>query len=263
MANRADEIRRRHEERKKRRLFDHKNERPAMFHETGKDPDSLSAYQKYSGSGEKPDAGHPLIRKEWVVLRVMIAVVLFLIVGILFKNPAPVLDQARGFVKETFSNEFQFAMVSDWYQEQFGEPLALLPTTGQSNNEMKAGKTKKPEYVVPVSGTVKETFADTGKKGIMLQTVSDATVSAVKQGFVTYVGTDKGLGKTVIVELSDGGVAWYGKLDKVSVRMYDYVDKGQKIGTVTPSGDGDSGTFFFALKKDNAFINPLKVIHFE
>ncbi|HEX7064159.1 MAG TPA: M23 family metallopeptidase [Bacillales bacterium] len=260
MANRADEIRKRHQERKKRRLPDHtRKEKPAIFHES----DGDSTYPKYLGE-EKSEEGHPLIRKERIVLRVMIAVVLFLVVGILFKNPAPALDQARGFVRETFRNEFQFAMVSDWYQEQFGEPLALIPTPAEpQNNEMKAGKTKKPEYAMPVSGTVKETFADTGQKGIMLETVSGASVAAVKQGFVSYVGTDKGLGKTVIVQLPDGGEAWYGKLEEVSVRMYDYVDKGQKIGTVTPSGDGESGTFFFALKKENSFINPLTVIDFE
>ncbi|HET7578813.1 MAG TPA: M23 family peptidase, partial [Bacillales bacterium] len=178
MTNRADEIRKRHKERRKRRL------------QTEQFKDSSSDFQKserlrdeFPASRDSSSEGHPLVRKEGMILRVMFAAVLFLVVGILFKNPAPALDQARSFVKETFRNEFQFAMVSDWYKEKFGEPLALLPKGNDSDKEMKASKTKAPQYAVPVSGgTVTATFADTGQRGIMVETGSNATVEAVKQG---------------------------------------------------------------------------------
>ncbi|HET7578266.1 MAG TPA: M23 family metallopeptidase [Bacillales bacterium] len=265
MSNRADDIRRRHEERKrKRQSADSPGRNPGYY--KGSEGNQGNGVPAFRGTSDhhSSDEGHPLARKESILFRVMIAAILFLGVGIMFKNPSPAFDQARTFVKKTFHHEFQFALVSDWYQKQFGSAVALFPKSNDTN--MKAGKETGPNYSVPVSGTVvTENFKDTGQKGIMLETSSEkAAVRAVKRGFVTYIGKKKGIGKTVVIQLPDGtSEAWYGDLAAVNVQLYDYVERGEKIGKVTPSKDGDSGIFFFAMKKNNAFINPLKVIPFE
>lgn len=259
MSNRADEIRRRHKERKKNRI-------PAdyMNHQTedGNRREDPPLWQKnqYSSFTENRESHHPLIKKEVLLFRVMAAVLLFLAVGVIYKSSSPTFNTARSLVQSTFTREFQFAQVSHWYEKKFGEPLALIPNSG--SKKMKVDKNKQPGYAIPVNGTVTETFKDTGEKGILLETGSNAEVNAVKQGFVTFVGKKKGLGKTVVIQLQDGGEAWYGKLAKVDVGLYDYVQRGKKVGTVTPAKNGKSGQFFFALKKNNAFVNPLKVIPF-
>jgi len=260
VSNRADEIRRRHKERKKKRFSaDHMNHQT----EVGDRREDPPLWQKnqYHSFTENRENHHPLIKKEVLLFRVMAAVLLFLAVGVIYKSSSsPTFNAARNFVQSTFTREFQFAQVSHWYEKKFGEPLALIPNSG--SKKMIVDKNKQPGYAIPVNGTVTETFKDTGKKGILLETGSNAEVNAVKQGFVTFVGKKKGLGKTVVIQLQDGGEAWYGKLAKVDVGLYDYVQRGKKVGTVTPAKSGKSGQFFFALKKNNAFVNPLKVIPF-
>ncbi|UTW68949.1 hypothetical protein KHA80_17155 [Anaerobacillus sp. HL2] len=44
-----------------------------------------------------------------------------------FQNPQ--LEGARQFVETSFQEEFEFTAVANWYENQFGRPLALLPTT--------------------------------------------------------------------------------------------------------------------------------------
>lgn len=265
MKDRAEEIKRRHQERKKQRLHsDYLKNRPTYFQQQETRDDEVPVYLK-DPDDDRINQGHPLASKQRFILRVMVAAALFLGVGILFKNPTPAFDGARAFVKDTFHHEFQFALVSDWYKKKFGEPLALFPKPNDSKDEMKAGQAN-PGYAMPVSGTattVTKTFTDTGK-GIMVETgTSKAVVEAVKQGFVTSVGEKPGLGKTVVIQLPDGSEAWYGKLAKVDVKLYDTVEAKEKVGTVTAAKNGKSGTFFFALKKGDSFVNPLKVIHFE
>lgn len=259
MSNRADDIRRRHKERKKQMVQSSFHTDRQVYHSGGSGEGEDPTFY-HSLSEENPsEEHHPLLRKERVIFRLMAAAVLFLGVGVLFKNPSHALDQERAFVRNTFNHEFQFAMVSNWYQKQFGVPLALFPKS--NSNKMKASSQSSPGYAVPVNGTVTRNFSDTGQKGVLFQTSTKASVKAVKQGYVTYVGTKKGLGKTVIVQLPDGTEAWYGELANVDVKQYDFVSKGEKIGTVTPMKNGKSGKFFFALKKNHSFVNPLKVIH--
>lgn len=259
MSNRADEIRRRHQERKKNRpTSDYRKTQSG----TGKGLETPPLWQRepIHSSGKSVKKEQPLIKKEVFLFRLLAAAVLFLGVGVLYKSTSPSFDPARAFVQNTFKHDFQFAQVSSWYEKKFGEPLALIPN--QKSKQMKVNQKKNLGYVIPVNGTVTETFKDTGEKGILLETGSNAAVNAVKQGFVTFVGKKKGFGKTVVIQLQDGGEAWYGELAKVDVGLYDYVQRGKKVGTVTTSGNGKSGQFFFALKKNNAFVNPLKVIPF-
>lgn len=265
MKTQTADVRRRHQERKRqRKRSEYSQKKPVVYHESGERDDHLSVYHPRLEDSHNRGNNRGFVRKQWIVFRVMIAAVLFLAVGVMFKSPAPVLEDARGFVKNTFQNEFQFAMVGDWYQKQFGEPLALFPKL-KDKGETKVDTEESPNYAEPVSGTVTKDFADT-EKGITIQTKGKEPVKAVKQGMVNFVGTDTEhpeLGKIVKVGHPDGTESWYGKLENVNVKLYDFVKGKEKIGTVTPSKDGKSGTFYFALKKGDTFINPIQVISFD
>jgi stage IV sporulation protein FA len=45
--------------------------------------------------------------------------------------------------------------------------------------------------------------------------------------------------------------------------MYDFVNKGKEVGIVENSKKGDAGTFYFAIKKGDKFVDPSQVIQFE
>ncbi|HET7616593.1 MAG TPA: hypothetical protein VFK27_06475, partial [Bacillales bacterium] len=100
MANRADDIRKRHAERKKKRIHAQSGQKRPIVLRGNKENDAhgFPGRRKSTGSG----GDSPVIRKEGMIFRVMIAAILFLAVGILFKQPTPAFDGAKGFVKQTF-----------------------------------------------------------------------------------------------------------------------------------------------------------------
>lgn len=217
-------------------------------------------------------SNEPLFRKEWLMLQVLLAVCLFLIVGILFKDSSPRWDSARAFINQSMEKEFQFAAVLDWYEDQFGQPVALLPTTDKANNlELKeteyAGtgsqdESASPIYAVPAAGRVLEPFTK-DSQGIIVETGRDSSVEAINDGYVIEVGVKNDIGKTIIIQHSDGSETWYGNLDSINVKLYDFVESRTELGKVTNTEDGQAGTFYFAFKQGDNFIDPNQVISFE
>ena len=199
---------------------------------------------------------HPLFRKEVFLFKVLLSAILVLSVAILFKNaPAP-LNGARTAVAKVMQEEFQFAAVSKWYEDQFGKPLVFLSTS-----KKKQGAEQK-DYAVPASGKVMQDFQKNGQ-GVFVQTAADATVESVNEGVVIFAGKKDGLGNTVEIQHADGTESWYGNLNETSVKLYDYVSKKQKVGTVGSDTDHKNGKFYFAIKKNEKFIDPIQVISFD
>ena len=77
-----------------------------------------------------------------------------------------------------------------------------------------------------------------------------------------FAGTKEDNGKMVIVQHADGSESWYGELSEIFVKVYDQVEAGQALGIVKSTG-AETGEFYFALKKDERFIDPVQVIKFE
>lgn len=260
MSNRANEIR--------KRIAKRKREKHSFTPTTRKSvvPSYLANdEERFGGSGYAPfeggpgrEGGHPLFKKETFLFKILFSAVLFLSVGILYKNQSPQLENVREFVSSTMESEFQFAAVTEWYEEQFGSPLALLPVNQEKDNTEKAIPGK---FAVPAAGKVTETFESNGQ-GVTVETDSKI-VEAMNGGKVLEVATKGDLGKTVVIQHGDGTETWYGNLGTISVKLYDYVETGQEVGTVTdPEGD-EKGTFYFAIKQGETFIDPIQVIKFE
>lgn len=200
---------------------------------------------------------------DFFLFRAMAAVCLFLLIAILFKTSAPQLDGVKQFVHQSYQQELQFAAIANWYEDQFGRPLALVPINqqvaqGDPNEQLEMA------YALPATGVIRENFEENGR-GILIETGMDAEVEAVRGGYVIAVGEgeDKSLGKTVVVEHYDGTESLYGMLDKIEVNMYDHIKAGYKIGTVSTNEDAKKGIFYFALKKDENYIDPSEVLSFE
>lgn len=212
--------------------------------------DELVSYEAGPGEGE-----HPLFRKEVFFFKVLCSAILFLVIAILFKSQTPALEPAKGFVQKGFSQDFQFAAVGKWYEEKFGQPLALLP-------EQKVKEENNNDFSIPASGKILEHFEKNGQ-GIMIETDKSAPVEAVNEGWIMFAGVKEGLGKTVVIQHSDKTESWYGHLDAIEVTLYQFISKKQKIGTVGSGADEAKGEFYFAIKKGEAFIDPIQVIRFE
>lgn len=253
MNRRAQEIRKRIEKRRKERQhFGTTHQELWAITDEERYGQPVVTYDRYPFDEEK----HPIFNKETFILKMLLSACLVLVTAILFKNPSDSLEPARQFVKNTMEKEFQFAAVSKWYEKQFGEPLALIPTEKQT-------KTMPKQYAVPASGRVLESFKKNGQ-GVMVETASNAKVEAVNEGIVIFAGTKEKLGKTVIIQHADGSESWYGNLGTIAVKLYDFVETGKEVGTaMTNSHDQTKAVFYFAIKQGNHFIDPIQVISFE
>ncbi|WP_342715855.1 stage IV sporulation protein SpoIVFA [Bacillus paramycoides] len=200
---------------------------------------------------------HPLFRKEVFFFKVLLSAILVLSVAILYKNAPSSFDGAKAVTEKVMKEEFQFATVAKWYEKQFGKPLVFY-----SPNEKKEGTIQQKDYAIPASGKVMQGFQKNGQ-GVFVQTATNATVESVNEGLVVFAGKKEELGNTVQIQHADGTESWYANLNDMSVKLYDYVSKKQKIGTVNNDANNKNGKFYFAIKKNEKFIDPIQVISFD
>ncbi|MFZ3588321.1 peptidoglycan DD-metalloendopeptidase family protein [Bacillus sp. DJP31] len=263
MSQRADEIRKRiaNRQREKKQYSSHQSPRsenpvPNYF-ARDEERHGVAPFDSYEG-GLNTNS-HPLFKKEWLMFKILGAACLLLVVAIMYKDGSARLEPAREFVTKTMENDFQFAAVTTWYEGQFGKPLALLPVSLQKET----AETSK-QYAVPASGMkILENFEKNGQ-GIMVETASNSAVEAINGGYVNSIGQEDGIGGiTVKVQHSDGTESWYGNLGDTEVLLYQFIEKGTEIGKSSQASDGVNGTFYFAIKKDDSFIDPIQVINIE
>ncbi|MBP2240578.1 stage IV sporulation protein FA [Cytobacillus eiseniae] len=260
MKTRADEIRKRVARRKRERERMTKNINHTL---SWAEDEERYGYDKMTTYDGKSDEGsHPLFRKEWFLFKLLASACLFLIIAIMFKNEASSFDQARSFVRTAMEKDFQFVAVSNWYEEQFGKPLALLPVKNEKNEDEKNGNTPSTMYALPASAKILEEFDKNGQR-ITIETEKDAAVEAMSEGLVTFAGKKEGFGKTVIIKHADNSESWYGNLADIRVKFMDYINKGEEVGVSTDTEDGNNGLFYFAIKKDDDFIDPIQVMPFD
>ncbi|MDR7073655.1 M23 family metallopeptidase [Fictibacillus barbaricus] len=213
-------------------------------------------------SRDQPEKSHPLFNRHALIMQVMFSIILFLIVGIIFKNNGEQTAKAQSYIRHVYEDEFHFAAAKDWYEKQFGKPLALLPKDkllkGTDKEEVRE------VFASPANGKVYETFKANGK-GIWVKTGKDEAVETAKDGYIIFAGKKEGLGYTVVIQHSDEQESWYGDLKEIdkSIKLYNYVDSGTLLGKVSDYEGGKAGKFYFALKKDKSFIDPSKVVPFD
>lgn len=261
--SRADEIRQRIARRRKNMGRSESIPEPESLFPLPAEEEKYGFDQIISFEGDVKDEGvHPLFRKEVFFFKILASACLFLVIAILFRNHSAALEPTRNLVKKTMDTEFQFAAVTNWYEKKFGKPLALLPFN-EKKRENNINTASSPQYAIPASGRVLENFQKNGQ-GVMIETTKATQVKAMNEGIVRFSGVKEGLGKTVIIQHSDQTESWYGNLEKVNVNLYEYIEKGKEIGTVSPSSANQTkGEFYFAIKKGDHFIDPIQVIRLE
>ncbi|RKQ37910.1 peptidoglycan DD-metalloendopeptidase family protein [Oceanobacillus halophilus] len=187
------------------------------------------------------------------VLKGMLSVMLFLGVALLHQSNSEILSEPKAWTSNALTEDFPFAQVHQWYQETFGNPLAFSPEYTTTNNVSDA-------LALPVNGSIAESFQSNGK-GIMITPGEATDVSTLSEGIVIFAGNDKETNKTVVVQHADGTTSSYGYLSDINVHLYQFVVNNQPIGTFHPTVDNED--FYFAIEKDNEFIDPVQVIQVD
>jgi stage IV sporulation protein FA len=201
--------------------------------------------------------GKKIMNHSTFLFRSLLSAVIVLGLAIILKSNSPIASEVRTGLSKVYNSEFQFASIQKWYEDRFGSPIAFLP---QLNNKKETVDSV--DYGVPATGKVLQSFKTDGQ-GILIQTELNQKVEAIDGGNVIFVGEKDDLGQTVIVQHADGSESWYGKLSSTNVKYMERVDSKKVLGTVTPDEDGSFGTYYFAIKMGEKFIDPKKVISFE
>lgn len=262
MSHRADEIRKRIEKRKRERGLSetYTTSKKTSLHLSDEERYGVYSPPTFEGVPDKGKGGHPLFRAEVFMFKILLSAIIVLVTAIIFKNGSPIFDQPKSAISYSLEEEFQFAAVSTWYRDQFGEPLALFEAKSETSPETESSVNEIAEFAVPATGKVLESFEDS-EQGIMVET-DQPSVKAMNEGIIVEAGEKADTGLTIVLQHGDGTKSWYGNLEKIDVTLYDFVKKGKELGK-TKLSENQKGTYYFAIKKGDNFIDPIQVIQFE
>lgn len=139
------------------------------------------------------------------------------------------------FYKEVYEKNFSFATINSLYKKYVGQSLLFdtfeKTTTSVFSNKLEYSESNK--------------YLD----GVKLTVHNNYLVPALDSGLIIFIGEKEGYGKTVIVQQANGIDVWYSNIDNITVKLYDYIDKGSLIGEVKED------YFYLVFKKDGGAIN--------
>ncbi len=104
--------------------------------------------------------------------------------------------------------------------------------------------------------TGKKTFHD----GVDIAGKAGEKVVAVGSGIVTFSGTKTGYGKVVKIHHGNGFVTIYGHNSKLTVKVGDYVTKGQQIAEVGSTGRSTGPHLHFEVQLNGKTVDPTKYL---
>lgn len=158
----------------------------------------------------------------------LIAIIFFLS-SIIFTN---ISDNNLLLYKEyVLTESLPFTKIKGWYEELFGE---VLPDS--KNNQMVFdGKL--------LYKDIKDYY-----DGEQLTLNNNTLINNITSGIVVFIGEKDNYNNTVIIQGVDGVDAWYGNLENVSVKLYDYVEKNSVLGQTKDD------KLYLVLKKDNDYL---------
>ena len=123
-------------------------------------------------------------------------------------------EKARIFIKDKlFSEEFNFSNFNKFYNKYVADPISKL-----TDDMMVFKETENKKEVIEYNGGVK--IKD-----------ENSDVKVIESGIVVFIGEKDDLGKTVIIQQSNGIDCTYGNLDNINVNLYSYQTKSSVIGT--------------------------------
>ena len=121
---------------------------------------------------------------------------------------------------KVFKDNLSFAYLNNLYNKYLGNILPSYKT--EDTEEVFNEKLEYKNYSI---------YHD----GYKLEVSDKYLVPIIESGIVVFTGEMENYGNSVIIEGIDGVDIWYGNLDNVSVKMYDYVTKGNFLGETKDS----------------------------
>lgn len=170
------------------------------------------------------------------LLKFVTITLLFCFLTILVKSNTNIKNSIYKYV---YNTNISFSSIKKFYNNHIGN---IIPF--QNIFEDKKVFNEKLEY--------KE--LSTYNKGVKLKLSDNYSIPVIKGGIVIFVGEKENLGKTVIVQQSDGIDAWYGNLSNINVKLYDYIEDNFILG------EAANNELYLEFQKDGVNIDYKEVL---
>ena len=166
------------------------------------------------------------------ITRVCICILLLVISLVLIKY-----DSNNKKIISSFLNDkgLNMATINKWYKSKFGD---ITPF-----QDLVKDKTK-----LVFNNNLEYTSLEDHKDYIKLTVSDQYTVPVLESGIVVFSGDKDIFGKTIIIEQTNGVSVWYGNIENKNLNLYDYVSKGEIVGSANKD-------LYLAFQKDGKYIS--------
>ena len=89
---------------------------------------------------------------------------------------------------------------------------------------------------------------DKYKDGVKLSISNNYSVPVLESGIIVYIGNKDEYGNSIIVQQINGIDLLYGNIENTNYKLYDYVKKGDVLGT-------SNKNLYLVFKKDGKVLN--------
>jgi stage IV sporulation protein FA len=203
----------------------------------------------------------PVNRSEKLFIKIVVSFFLLSVAYVVNHVSFPGAEKYRTVMNEVLHRSYNFAGMSAWYEKNFGAVPTLLPAVGTIGNEAKPVLQAQSMLLkAPAKGKVVQTFAEQGN-GLYFAP-QEAAIHAIDQGWVTFAGQKEGLGNTIVIQHAKGMETWYAGLATIEVKPNDWVEAQRTIGKVVAE-ETTVKPVYFAVKKNEQFVDPQGVVRFE
>ena len=167
-----------------------------------------------------------------LIIRCMVAIIIFLILAILSKTNNTYKDLI---ITNIYEKNISFAKIKKLYYKYLG---GIAPLDKKIEDELTVFNEKL-------------TYENESKyyDGVKLEVDYNYLVPVIEEGMVVYIGEKDNYGKVIIIEGVDGIDIWYGNMEKTTVKLYDYVNSGTYLGTIK------NNYLLLAYQKDGKFLD--------
>ncbi|ANA81424.1 M23 family peptidase [Paenibacillus glucanolyticus] len=214
------------------------------------------------------DPGEPPRKASFVpglVRRITVSVLVFGLVWGVFSFQQPWALRTQAVIIEGLSHEMDFQAAQVWYEEHFGSAPSFIPIFGQTD-ENSTKVNARTSLVPPLAGRLVQSFA-VDLKGIVLEaeggSLADRAVKSIETGRVLEVNEHPQNGITVLIQHTGERTALYSRLAETGLKVNDWVQGGDIIGTLGTSGTGSAPSLYFELKEGDRDVDPAEVIPFD
>ncbi|MUT64531.1 M23 family metallopeptidase [Paenibacillus sp. NEAU-GSW1] len=217
--------------------------------------DYWGSYRGTSGGG-----GWRSLRRE-LVWKAIAALCIFAAIWGMYQYDSEWTLEGRAIVKNALTEEIDFASVAAWYNQNFTGAPSFIPIFGDKAEKAQSAEgTVQLPVVSPLpEGAIVRTFAEL-LDGIELAGESKEQVVAAETGRVLLVTEQSDEGVTVVIEHANKRTSVYAKLGAANVKVNDWVEAGDAIGTLRESAGEEPSLLYFKVKQDDRYIDPVSVI---